>query len=266
MTQTENPFRALLQQSERAPIGTWLMSGASSTAEAMGHAGFDWLLVDMEHVPVDVSDTLALLQAVAGTPAVPIVRVAWNDPVLVKRVMDAGAQTIMFPFVQNAEEAARAVAATRYPDPDSPIEGRRGFAVMHRASRYGTLEGYVRRANALSAVIVQIETPAAITNLDAIAAVPGVDAVFLGPGDLSASLGRAGDIGHEEVQAEIASFARRCRSLGMPCGIVGATPDMVGRFVRYGFDYVAIASDMGMMMRQATAFLHDLRSASTAAT
>jgi 2-dehydro-3-deoxyglucarate aldolase/4-hydroxy-2-oxoheptanedioate aldolase len=163
--------------SGKVPVGTWLMSGAPSTAEALGCAGFDFLVVDMEHVPLDTADMIEILRAVAGTPAHAIVRPPWNDTVMVKRAMDAGAQSLLFPFVQNADEARRAVASTRYPP-----EGIRGVAATHRGSRYGTIPNYLKRANDEVCVIVQIETPPALEKLEEIAAVPGVDSIFVGPG------------------------------------------------------------------------------------
>jgi 2-dehydro-3-deoxyglucarate aldolase len=237
------------------------MSGAGSTAEAMGCLGFDWLVVDAEHVPIDTRDTLHILQAIAGTIAVPVVRLAWNDPVMVKRTLDIGAQTLMFPFVQNAAEAARAVAATRYPMAGDAIPGQRGFAAMHRASRYATVPDYGARANAGIFRMIQLETPDALDQLEAIAAVDGVDALFIGPGDLSAALGEIGNIGHQRVQTALRDAALRCQQLGKPVGIVGPTPEMVQRFLDWGYSFVAVASDMGMMMRQAQAFLAALRPA-----
>jgi len=238
------------------PVGTWLMSASQSAAEALGSLGFDFLVVDMEHVPIDIPHAMTLLQAIAGTPAQAIVRLAANDPVLVKRAMDVGAQTLMFPFVQNEDEAARAVAATKYPP-----QGTRGFAAMHRGSRYGTVADYAKRANDEACVIVQLETPSAIERLDAIAAVPGVDAIFLGPGDLAATSGHIGEIAHADVQDALRRCAEACRRLGMPIGTVGPTPEMVKTFVGYGYSFVAVASDMGMMMRQAGDFLARVRGA-----
>lgn len=249
----DNPFRRRLGQ-PGAPLGTWLMSGAASTAEAMGRAGFDWLLVDLEHVPMDEKDTLAVLQAIAGTDACAVARLAANDAVLFKRALDLGAQTVMVPFVDSAEAARRAVSYAKYPP-----QGVRGFAAVHRASGYGTARDYGQRANDSVFTIIQLETPQAVTALEEIAAVPGVDALFLGPGDLSANMGHIGNIAHPEVQAVIADVARRCRAVGKPCGIVGPTPQMVGSFVQLGYDFVAVASDMGMMMRQATAFIEAIR-------
>jgi 2-dehydro-3-deoxyglucarate aldolase/4-hydroxy-2-oxoheptanedioate aldolase len=246
--------------SGKAPVGTWLMSGAPSTAEALGCAGFDFLVVDMEHVPLDVAAMIEILRTIAGTPAQAIVRPPWNDVVMVKRAMDAGAQSLLFPFVQNADEARRAVAATRYPP-----AGIRGVAATHRGSRYGTVANYLKRANDEVCVIVQIETPAALEKLEEIAAVPGVDSIFVGPGDLSASMGHIGDIGNADVQAKLAAAAAACRKLGKPCGIVGPTPEMVARFLEFGYSWVAIGSDMGMMIGRAQEYLGKVRGSATAA-
>lgn len=248
-----NPFRARLAQ-PGTPLGTWLMSGTASTAEAMGRAGFDWLLVDQEHVPMDEKDTLHVLQAIAGTHAAPVVRLAANEMVLFKRALDMGAQTVMVPFVDSADAARRAVSFAKYP----PL-GQRGFAAVFRASGYGTAKDYGQRANDSVFTIIQLETPTAVAALEDIAAVEGVDALFLGPGDLSANMGHIGNILHPEVQAVIADVATRCRRIGIPCGIVGPTPEVVSRFVSMGYAFVAVASDMGMMMRQATAFIDAIR-------
>ena len=248
-----NHFKRAIASGKR-PVGTWLMSGAPATAEALGCAGFDFLVVDMEHVPIDTGAMIEILRTVAGTPAQAIVRPPWNDMVMVKRAMDAGALSLLFPFVQNADEARRAVASTRYP-PD----GVRGVAGTHRGSRFGAVANYLKRANEEVCVIVQIETPAALLRLEEIAAVPGVDSIFVGPGDLSASMGHIGDIGNPAVQEQLAAAAASCRKLGKPCGIVGATPEMVAKFVEYGYSWVAIGSDMSMMVGRAQEYLSKVR-------
>ena len=205
-------------------------------------------------MPIEFKDLLHILQAIAGTPAVPVVRLAVNDITQVKRALDIGAQTLMFPFVQNADEAKRAVSATRYPAVAEAFPGMRGFAAMHRGSRYATVADYGKRANAGIFRIIQLETPQAIERLEEIAAVDGVDA-------LSAAMGHIGDIGHAEVQSALKDAAARARAAGKPIGIVGPTPEMVQRFIEFGYTYVAVASDMGMMVRQAGAFLSALRQA-----
>lgn len=250
-----NRFKSWLgEKGRKTPLGTWLMSGAPSTAEAMGYCGFDFLVVDMEHVPIEISDLAAILRAIGCTPADAVVRLAWNDQVLVKRAMDAGAQTLMLPFVQNAEEAREAVSYMRYPP-----HGVRGVAAVHRGSRFGRVPDYLKRANDEVCTIVQLETPQAIERLPEIAAVPGIDALFVGPGDLSAAMGHIGNIAHPEVQELIAKAARDCQAAGKPVGIVGPNPAMVGRFIDYGYSYAAVASDIAMMTGRASDWLAELR-------
>lgn len=259
MSAIENRFKAWLAGRTTPPLGTWLMAGAPATAEALGHAGFDFLVVDMEHVPIEIADLAHLLRAVACTAAEPVVRLAWNDPVLIKRAMDAGARTVMLPFVQNAEEARAVAAATRYPP-----AGTRGVAAVHRASQYGRLPDYLARANEAACAIVQLETPDAVARLPEIAAVEGVDALFVGPGDLAAAMGHIGNIAHPEVQALIAHAAKGARAAGKPVGIVGPNPAMVRRFLDYGYDFAAVASDLALMTGRAADWLGDLRGAASA--
>ena len=244
-----NPLRQLLLSSgSQAPLGTWIMAASPLVTEAMGHAGFQWGVIDMEHTPLDMMEVIHLLQAAGNTKMVPIVRVPWNDTVTIKRVLDAGAQTLLIPFVQNADEAARAVAATRYPP-----EGIRGLAGMSRGSKFGTVPDYAKTANKTVGAVLQIETPAAMAELERIAAVPGVDAIFMGPGDLSAALGHAGNTTHPEVMAVMADAARRCKAVGTPIGTVGGTPELVVQYRAMGYDFVAIGSDLGLLMRGAQA-------------
>jgi 2-keto-3-deoxy-L-rhamnonate aldolase RhmA len=250
-----NRFKQLLNDAAtRRPVGTWVMSASPIVAEAIGLAGFDWAVVDMEHSPLDLMDVVHVLQAVAGTPMVPVLRVPWNDTVTVKRVLDAGATTLLVPFVQDADEARRAVAATRYPP-----QGIRGMAGMSRGSRFGTSPNYLTTANDGMCVIVQLETPQAVDQLEAIVSVDGVDALFLGPADLSAAMGHVGQLTHPAVMAVLADAVRRCHALGKPVGIVGGTAEVVAQYRALGFDFLAIASDLGLLMRAAQAASAALR-------
>jgi 2-keto-3-deoxy-L-rhamnonate aldolase RhmA len=250
-----NAFAQLLQQrASKTPVGTWVMSASPLVAEAIGTAGFDWAVLDMEHSPVDLMGLVHLLQAVGNTGMQPVVRVPWNDSVTVKRVMDAGATTLLFPFVQNGDEAMRAVAATRYPP-----AGVRGMAGMGRASRFGTTPNYFTTANDGICTLLQLETTTAITHLEAIAAVPGVDALFVGPADLSGTMGLPGQLDHPDVLAQMADAAKRANALGMPIGSVGGTPETVAKYRAMGYDYVAVASDLGLLMRAAQAAAQALR-------
>lgn len=252
-----NAFASMLARNDYAcgyPVGTFAMAGTPLLAEALGHAGFDWVVVDMEHTPLDMPQLVHMLQAVGTTPMLPITRVPWNDTVMVKRVLDAGAQTIMFPFIQDAEEARRAVAACRYPP-----QGVRGMAAMSRASRFGTVQDHFRVANATLGVIAQIETPEAMARLEEIAAVDGVDALFFGPGDLSGALGHPGNTMHPDVLNLMRDGARRCRKLGKAVGTVGGTAEAVATYREAGFDFIAVASDLGLMMRQCASVLSTIR-------
>ena len=250
-----NPFCQLLRaHGAKAPIGTWIASASPLVAEAVGTAGFDWGVLDLEHAPVDLMTLVHLLQAVGNTKMVPVVRVAGHDPVEIKRVLDAGAETLLVPFVHSADEAARVVAATRFPP-----EGVRGMNTLVRASRYGTVPDYFRAANRAVGVVVQLETPQAIARLEEIAAVPGVDALFVGPVDLSGHMGHGGEATQPAVMRLMSEAAERARAIGKPIGTIGSTPEMVTRYRAAGFDYVAIASDLGLLMRGAQAAVQALR-------
>jgi 2-dehydro-3-deoxyglucarate aldolase len=254
-----NAFRQLLKSSgAHPPVGTWISSASPLVAEAIGHAGFDWGLVDMEHAPLDVMGVVHILQALSGTKMLSVVRVPWNDAVTVKRVLDAGAATVMFPYVQNAEEARRAVASTRYPP-----QGVRGMAGMSRATRFGTTANYFKSANDNIGVILQIESPQAIEQIEAIGGVEGVDALFIGPADLSAAMGYIGQLTHPDVMHLMASAVQRCKAAGISVGTLGGSAETVAQYRAIGFDFVAVSSDIGFIMRGAQAAIAALRTRDT---
>ncbi len=238
-----------------APLyGAWLMGSSPTAAEALACAGFDFLVVDMEHTPIELFHMVEILRAMQGTTTSAVVRIPWNDPVFVKRALDAGAQTLLFPFIQNADEARRAVAATRYP-PD----GIRGTAGVQRASRYGNVPNYLKRASEDICVAVQLETGAGLDNLEAIAAVPGVDSLFIGPNDLAASMGYLGNMSEPAVVERLKAGAAACGRLGKPVGIIGANPDIVKRYREYGYTWLAIGSDVTMMVTRGQEWLAAVR-------
>src|SRR6185503_12067223 len=173
-----NTFKKAIREA-RPQIGLWCSSCSNVTAEAIAGAGFDWILIDTEHAPNEVPMVLSQLQAMVGGTAAPVVRPAWNDMVMLKRLLDIGAQNFLVPYVQTADEARAAVAATRYPP-----KGIRGVASVHRSNRFGRINEYYTRIDEQICVIVQIETRQALDNLDATAAVDGVDGLFIGPSDL----------------------------------------------------------------------------------
>jgi 2-dehydro-3-deoxyglucarate aldolase/4-hydroxy-2-oxoheptanedioate aldolase len=253
MSLPPNSFKRDMRRADQM-LGVWAMSGSPVAAEALGYAGYDFVVLDMEHGPNDVPRTLALLHAMAGTPSEAVVRLPWNDAVTVKQLLDCGALTLMFPYIQDADEARSAVAATRYPP-----HGVRGFAGMSRATRYGGVPNYAHQASDEICVIVQLETRRAVGNLARIAAEPGVDCIFVGPGDLSADMGHIGRPDHEEVQSVLAAAAAECRRVGIPSGILAANAAQAATYLSYGYNWVAVGSDLGLMMSNARAELRTLR-------
>lgn len=229
-------------------IGLWNSLCSNIVTEIVSYSGFDWMLLDTEHSPNELPDLLSQLQSVARGTATPIVRPAWNDMVLIKRILDVGAQSILVPFVQNAEEARRAVAATRYPP-----EGVRGITGSGRASRYGRVKDYLKKANAEICVLVQCETREAMAELEAIAGVDGVDGVFVGPADLSASFGHIGNPQHPEVQKAIEDIAKRLRKVGKPAGILTPVEEEARRYIDWGYTFVAVGADLGLLAKGADA-------------
>src|SRR5436853_6680252 len=179
----------------KAQIGLWSSLSSPYSVEVIAGAGFDWLLLDMEHSPSDLEGLLAQLQAAAPYATHPVVRVPWNDMVMIKRVLDVGAQSLLVPYVSSAEEARAAVSYTRYPP-----KGVRGVAGTTRATRFGRIKDYAKRAEEEICLLVQVETQAGLENIEAIGAVEGVDGVFIGPADLHASMGYPGEIANPKVK------------------------------------------------------------------
>jgi len=229
-------------------IGLWSSLCSNIAAEVISDSGFDWILLDTEHSPNEIPDLLSQLQAVQAGTATPIIRPAWNDAVLAKRALDIGAQTLLFPYVQNVEEAKRAVASTRYPP-----QGVRGVSVASRASRYGRTPGYLTKANAEICVLVQVETRIALDQLEAIAAVEGIDGVFIGPSDLAASLGHLGNPQHADAQAAMKDAVTRLKKLGKPAGILTGNEEEARRYIDWGYLFVAVGADVGLLAKNADA-------------
>ena len=239
-----NRFKAALARGERQ-IGIWSTLCSPIVTEILGSSGVDWVLIDTEHTPNEPAAVMAQLQAMAAGTASPIVRPAWNDAVLIKRLMDVGANTLLIPFVQNEAEALQAVAACKYP----PV-GIRGISASARASAYGRMTDYLQRANDETCVLVQAETDIALGAINRIAAVPGVDGVFVGPSDLAASMGHLGDPGHPEVQLAIRSAGQRLTALGKPAGILAGRQEEAWRYLDWGYSFVAVGSDTRFLMQQ----------------
>jgi 4-hydroxy-2-oxoheptanedioate aldolase len=242
-----NPLKRALHEG-RTQIGLWSQLTSPTAVEVLADSGFDFLVLDTEHAPNELPAIVAQLRAMAGGTGSPVVRVAWNDMVLVKRLLDVGAQSLLVPFVQNAEEARRAVAATRYPP-----HGIRGVALTTRASRYGRVTDYARRAQEELCVVVQLETRAALANLEAIAAVEGVDVLFIGPSDLAADMGHLGDSGHPEVRAAIDDAIVRITASGKAAGILAFVEEDARHWLALGCRFVAVGSDVGLLARHSEA-------------
>jgi len=250
-----NHFKHALA-SGKPQIGLWLSLSDHYSAEVCAGSGFDWLLIDTEHSPNELDMVLSQLQAIAPYPATAVVRVAWNDMVIMKRVLDAGAQTLLVPYVNTAEEARNAVASTRYPP-----QGIRGVSVAARASRYGRTPGYLTKANAEICVLVQVETGPALAEIEAIATVSGIDGVFIGPSDLAASLGHLGNPQHPDVQAAIKDAVTRLKAIGKPAGILTGNEDEARRYIDWGYLFVAVGADVGLLAKNADALAKKFKGA-----
>jgi 4-hydroxy-2-oxoheptanedioate aldolase len=242
-----NPFKRALA-AQHAQIGLWSSLSSNYSVEVIAGAGFDWILLDMEHSPNDLESLLAQLQAAAPYPAHPVVRVPWNDMVAMKRVLDVGAQSLLVPYVSTAAEARAAVAHTRYPP-----QGVRGVAGTTRASRFGRIKDYARRAHEEICLLVQVETQAALDNIEAICAVEGIDGVFVGPADLHASMGYVGEIANPKVKPIIEDALRRIRKAGKAPGILTPSEDDARRWLDCGALFVAVGADVGILARGAEA-------------
>jgi 2-keto-3-deoxy-L-rhamnonate aldolase RhmA len=251
-----NSFKRALGQG-KLQIGLWSSLCSNIAAEVISESGFDWILLDTEHSPNEIPDLVTQLQAIQRGTATPIIRPAWNDAVLAKRALDIGAQSLLFPYVQNVEEAKRAVASTRYPP-----QGVRGVSVAARASRYGRVPGYLTKANDEICVLVQVETRTALDQIEAIAKVEGIDGVFIGPSDLAASLGHLGNPQHGDVQKAIESAVKRLKALGKPAGILTSNEDEARRYIEWGYRFVAVGADVGLLARNADALAKRFKSGS----
>ncbi|SSW62878.1 4-hydroxy-2-oxoheptanedioate aldolase [Achromobacter agilis] len=241
-----NTFKRALQDG-KPQIGLWAGLCSAYSIEIVAGAGFDWLVIDGEHSPNTLQTTLAQLQSMAAYPTAPVVRPAWNDAVLIKQILDAGAQTILVPMVQSAEEAEAAVAAVRYPP-----QGIRGVgSALARSSRWNRIPDYLQRANDEMCVLVQIETPRSVEALEEILAVDGVDGAFIGPADLSASMGYLGQPDHPEVTKAIDDVIKRIVRSGKAAGILHSGIEQARHYLSLGATFVAVGVDAILLARAA---------------
>jgi 4-hydroxy-2-oxoheptanedioate aldolase len=243
-----NSFKRAIKAGHQQ-IGLWSSLSSHVTVEVLAGAGFDWLLLDTEHAPNELPMVYSQLQAAAsGGTAHPVVRLPWNDAVMIKRFLDAGAQTLLLPMVETAEEARRAVAATRYPP-----QGIRGYSGGARASRFGRVKDYYARAHEELCVLVQVETKLGLQNLEAIASVQGIDGVFIGPGDLSAALGHLDQQKHPDMVATIEKAIGVIRGLGNAPGILTSDEALARRYIDAGCLFTAVGVDISILARGAEA-------------
>lgn len=245
-----NRFRQDLRAGKRL-IGCWASLASPITTEVLGLAGFDWLLLDAEHAPNDVVTLVPQSMALKDSTSAAVVRPPANDAIIIKRLLDAGFHDFLVPMVESAEEARRAVAATRYPP-----AGIRGVSVSHRSNRYGSVADYLQQANDNITVIVQIESRGGVEAARAIAAVDGIDALFIGPSDLAAGFGHLGQPNHPEVQAAMAEIVSAARTAGKATGILAPVEADARRYLDMGVTLLAVGSDLGLL-RSASQALRD---------
>jgi 2-dehydro-3-deoxyglucarate aldolase len=240
-----NTFKSSINKGE-VQIGCWSSLTSPITAEILGLAGFDWIVLDAEHAPNELSSLIVQLMALKDSSSAPVVRPEWNDPVLLKRLLDAGFYNFLIPFIDTVEDAKMAVRATRYPP-----EGIRGISVSMRGNRYGTQADFFEKVNQNIAIIVQIESREAVDNVSDIVAVEGIDAVFIGPSDLAAGLGHLGDPSHPEVQEAIRQIVAAAKNASKAVGILATVESDARRYLEMGMTLVAVGSDQGLL-RKAT--------------
>jgi 2-dehydro-3-deoxyglucarate aldolase len=245
-----NSFRRRILAGETV-IGCWCSLANPITTEVLGVAGFDWLLLDGEHSPNDVGTFIPQLMALKDSASAPIARPASNNVVEIKRLLDAGFYNFLVPMVETADEARRAVAATRYPP-----RGIRGVSNAQRSNRFGTVPDYFAGIDEQICVLVQIESRKGLQAATAIASVEGVDGVFVGPSDLAAALGHLGNPNHPEVQQAIAAAFEAVRAVGKPLGILAPAEADARRYLEMGARFVAVGSDLGVF-RNGTQALRD---------
>ena len=232
----------------KVQVGCWISLASHASAEICAGVGFDWVLIDMEHVPNELHMVHHQLHAASAYPVSVLVRAPWNDTVLIKRVLDVGVQSLLLPYVQSEEEARRAVAAVRYPP-----RGVRGVSTNSRANRFGRVKDYLPRADDEICLIVQVETRAALSQIERIAAIDGIDGLFIGPQDLAADLGQLGNPGHAEVQAAMADAIARIKKTGKAPGLLNFNEADAKQWIERGALFVAVTSDQFLLARETSA-------------
>jgi 4-hydroxy-2-oxoheptanedioate aldolase len=238
-------FKDALSAAGRPLAGMWVCSGSPLVAEICAGAGLDWLLIDAEHSPNGLESVLAQLQAVRGYPATAVVRPPVNDTVLIKQYLDLGAQSLLIPMVNTADDAAAAVAAAHYP----PLGVRGVGSALARSARWNRIPDYLARASETITVMVQIETMEAVANAAAIAGTVGVDAVFIGPSDLAASMGVLGQQEHPDVVAAVEHCITVAKAAGKAVGVNAFAEPTARRYMEAGVDFILVGADVALLAR-----------------
>lgn len=243
-----NTFKTALSEGKTL-FGCWMSIAEGYTAEIMSNSGFDWLLIDGEHSPNDIRSIRDQMIALKGSASHPVVRVPIGETWVIKQALDVGAQSILVPMVESAEQARELVRACHYPP-----NGTRGVGyAVGRVSDFGQMENYGPTADAQICLLVQVENRAGLENLDDILAVEGVDGVFIGPADLSASLGYLGQTMHPDMQATILDALRRISASGKAGGILTTDDGMIKASLEAGARFVAVAMDIALLLNNAQA-------------
>jgi 4-hydroxy-2-oxoheptanedioate aldolase len=243
-----NPFKQALKEGKLI-FGCWLALADTLSAELMGTAGFDWLVIDGEHAPNDLRSILAQLQVLDASNSHAVVRVPVGETYMLKQVLDAGAQTVLVPMVDSAEQARALVRDVTYPP-----QGNRGVGFgIARTSRFGQIADYGQSADAQVCLLVQVESRAGIDALDEILTVEGIDGVFIGPADLAADMGHMGNAQAPEVQKVIMDALRRIRAAGKAPGILSTRDPMTEDAIAAGAQFVAVGADVLMLSQSAQA-------------
>lgn len=246
-------LRDRLATAHRPLAGMWLCTGNALVAEIVAGGGVDWVLIDMEHSPLSLESVLGQLHAIAAYDTTPVVRVAANDPVLLKQVLDLGAQTVLVPMVSTVGEAEAAVEAVRYPP-----RGRRGVgSALARSARWNRVENYLADAEKHTSLFVQLETAAGVAAAAEIAAVEGVDGVFVGPSDLAASMGLIGQQTHADVVAAVQATIAAVRAAGKPVGVNAFDPAVARAYADDGASFMLVAADVAVLARAAESVARD---------
>ncbi|WP_146346232.1 HpcH/HpaI aldolase family protein [Phaeobacter marinintestinus] len=248
MSAPTNTFKQALARGDRQ-IGCWMSFGEAITAEIMGSAGFDWLVIDGEHGPNDIRSIRDQLMALSASPSHPVVRIPVGETWMIKQVLDAGAQTVLVPMVDSAEQAQELVRAMKYP----PFGTRGVGAAAARATGFGAVADYVATADDQTCLLVQVESRAGIAALDDILKIDGIDGVFIGPADLSTDMGFKGNAATPEVQEVIADAVARIKAAGKAPGLLGITEESTQGYYDMGAQFLAVGIDVVLLARSARA-------------